>query len=53
MKSFYIRLGLGILWILIALSNIFSDNYVTVALYSVMGIIFIGFAVKAFKDNKK
>ena len=53
MKSFYISLGAGILWLLIAISNVFTENYTTVAIYGIVAIVFFIYAIKSWKENKK
>lgn len=53
MKAFYTRLGLGVLWIVIALANVFSGNYSTVVIYGIIGLIFLVYAAISWRNRKK
>ena len=52
MRQFFIRLVIGIIWIVAAAVSLFSSNYTSMIMYLVLGIVFLVFAGIALKKEK-
>lgn len=52
MRQFYIRLVIGIIWIVAAAASLFSSNYTSMLMYLVLGIVFLVFAGIALKKER-